>query len=291
MPTGDLDERNTDDKKRGVRKFSRRKPGDEPEKPARTSWWKTLHLDRPPALYGGLMILTAIPAVSFHDLISPHLGLSRLETVGLLAAVILAAAMIDALTRYARQLQGPLGPLPLFLLLALAAGIVVEEVSWRAAVATVVLGLPAIHFAARLAEALSQGGTTWIERNWGGLGGALTGWRASSSIVHLAAALGFGTLLGIVLVVDTFVMNGHTGKERPEVAADAETEREPKPQPGDNRKTSDATAKSNPHEDVAAPDLGTVPDNRSKPKNQESGTNESSAETETIDDAVSKGAS
>ena len=198
-------------------------------KPARKAGWKNLHLDRPPVLYGLLMILAAIPAVIFHDSIGPYVGLGRIETVGFLGAVILAAALIDILARRARSAREPLGTLPLLLLLTLAVSIAVGEVGWRAAVATIVFGLLAVHFAGRLSEALAAGEGTWVERHWGGLGGALTGWHASTPAVHLAAALGFGTLLGVVLMSDAFFrgrpdvdVSGSTIEERSEAGPGAQ---------------------------------------------------------------------
>ncbi len=176
---------------------------------------------RPSVLYGFLMVLTGVILLGFFDELGPHLGVNRIEAVALLTAVLLAAAVIHSLAHRARHARQALTPLFFALPVGIITGVATGGVSWRTGIAATVFGILTLYFAGRLAAALADGDTMHFERHWGGLGGNLRGWRTTRPVIYLAATLGFGVLLGVVLIADGYSSKKLRGQGEPAFAVKA----------------------------------------------------------------------
>ena len=63
-------------------------------------------------------------------------------------------------------------------------------------------------FLARFVQLVESGDPPSIQRHWGGVGGGVSGWRMSISIVYLGGAMFFAMLATAVAAIDTLESRG-----------------------------------------------------------------------------------
>lgn len=144
----------------------------------------------------------------------------------------------------------------LFLVLALAlvAGLA-AAVRWgglglSVAVLLGFFGFLTAFFAGRFARAVdSDPDRPGFESHWGGLGGGLGGWRVSTSLVYLMAAIAFGGLLAVTAGLALSGKDGEDAEDGQEVAATADAN-----EPAAETEASDAAAEESGRELEGAPD-------------------------------------
>lgn len=117
----------------------------------------------------------------------------------------------------------------LVLSLALVAGLA-AAVRWRdldlgVAVLAGFFGLLTAFFAGRFALAVERDpDRPGLESHWGGLGGGLGGWRVSTSLVYLMAAVAFGGLLALTAGLALSGADGKDAEDGQEAAATADAD-------------------------------------------------------------------
>src|ERR1051325_2555002 len=71
----------------------------------------------------------------------------------------------------------------------------------------------AAYFLVSFIRALDKGDPPSVDRHWGGLGGSMSGWRMSNSLVHLLAGLSFAVLGTVSLLATTATQDDAKLKE------------------------------------------------------------------------------
>ncbi|MCB1037860.1 MAG: hypothetical protein KDD47_28760, partial [Acidobacteria bacterium] len=149
------------------------------------------------------VILAGVSLALAYRHLEPPPEIPLFQAILVVAVICLFAAVMPGLMLLVRQ-NREIWSLVCVALLVVgsSAGIHAGGISWQAGIAAVVFGSLTLYFARQLFGALQQGEQARFERHWGGLGGALQGWRVTRPAIYLTSTLIFGALLGAILLAD-----------------------------------------------------------------------------------------